>query len=93
MAAANAPIIALLNSVRTHMTTVAKVAAEGAIGHFEWVDGSLVRALQEGDWVLLDNANFANPTLLDRLNGLLEPNGALLLNECGICDESGARSC
>lgn len=50
---------------------------------FEWVDGALTRAIEEGQWVLLDNANLCNPTVLDRLNPLLEPGGALYLNECG----------
>ena len=50
---------------------------------FEWVDGALTRAIEEGHWVLLDNANLCNPTVLDRLNPLLEPEGSLLLNEAG----------
>lgn len=33
--------------------------------------------------MLLDSANLCNPTVLDRLNPLLEPSGELLLNECG----------
>lgn len=39
--------------------------------------------MELGHWVLLDNANLCNPTVLDRLNPLLEPNGSLLLNEAG----------
>lgn len=27
-------------------------------GGFEWLDGMLVQALQTGDWLLMDNANF-----------------------------------
>lgn len=52
-------------------------------GRFEWVDGALCRAMENGDWVLLDNANLCNPTVLDRLNSVLEQNGVLYLNECG----------
>ena len=48
---------------------------------FEWVDGILVRGLREGKWVILDNANLCNPSVLDRLNSLLEPNGCLNINE------------
>ena len=55
-------------------------------GRFEWVDGALTRAIEEGRWVLLDNANLCNPTVLDRLNPLLEPDGMLMLNECGMLD-------
>lgn len=40
-------------------------------GCFEWVDGALLRAMERGEWVLLDNANMCNPTVLDRLNPLL----------------------
>jgi midasin len=46
-----------------------------ASGRFEWVDGALTRAIASGGWVLLDNANLCNPTVLDRLNPLLEPGG------------------
>ncbi len=48
---------------------------------FEWVDGILVRALKEGKWLILDNANLCNPSVLDRLNSLLEPDGFLSINE------------
>jgi hypothetical protein len=34
------------------------------------------RAIERGQWVLLDSANLCNPTVLDRLNPLLEPHGA-----------------
>ena len=33
------------------------------------------RAIEGGQWVLLDSANLCNPTVLDRLNPLLEPQG------------------
>ena len=48
---------------------------------FRWYDGILVDALVHGDWVILDNANLCNPSVLDRLNSLLEPNGTLVLHE------------
>ena len=54
---------------------------------FEWVDGLLVRALRQGKWLVLDNANLCNPSVLDRLNALLEPNGRLSIHE--HCDEHG----
>ena len=49
--------------------------------HFEWVDGILVKALKQGRWLVLDNANLCSPAVLDRLNSLLEPNGFLSINE------------
>ncbi|KAL8933572.1 MAG: hypothetical protein Q9211_005709, partial [Gyalolechia sp. 1 TL-2023] len=48
---------------------------------FEWVDGILVRAVVEGKWLVLDNANLCSPSVLDRLNSLLEPSGVLNINE------------
>ncbi|KAF7714068.1 Uncharacterized protein PECH_004999 [Penicillium ucsense] len=48
---------------------------------FEWTEGALTRAVQTGSWVILDNANLCNPSVLDRLNSLTEPNGTLILNE------------
>lgn len=56
------------------------------IGCFEWIDGILIKALEEGHWILLDNVNFCNPSVLDRLNPLLEPGGYLLVNERGMID-------
>jgi midasin len=51
---------------------------------FEWLDGVLVKALQKGRWLVLDNANLCSASVLDRLNSLLEPNGVLSINEnCG----------
>lgn len=45
------------------------------------------RAVLEGKWVLINNANLCNPTILDRLNSLMELDGSLCLNECGMTDE------
>ncbi|KZT09211.1 midasin [Laetiporus sulphureus 93-53] len=55
----------------------------GRKGQLEWVDGPLVTALKEGCWLVLDGANLCNPSVLDRLNSLCEPNGVLTLNERG----------
>lgn len=52
-------------------------------GKFAWVDSSLVKAAAEGTWVLLKHANMCPPSVLDRINSLLEPNGFLMLNEKG----------
>ena len=48
---------------------------------FVWNDGVLVDAVREGCWLVLDNANLCNASVLDRLNSLLEPNGQLILSE------------
>jgi len=55
-------------------------------GHFAWVDGPLVRAAQAGHWLLLEHANLCAASVLDRLNSLFEPNGALVLSERGLLD-------
>jgi midasin len=57
-----------------------------ATGKFEWVDGPLVRAMKDGKWFLLDNANLCNLSVLDRLNSLTEIGGHLALTERGLVD-------
>ena len=51
---------------------------------FEWVDGPLIRAMKEGRWLLMDDANLCSPSVLDRLNSLCEPDGCLTLSERGF---------
>ncbi|CAH6722528.1 midasin [[Candida] jaroonii] len=53
---------------------------------FEWFDGLLVQAVEQGYWLILDNANLCSPSVLDRLNSLLEVNGSLIINECSSKD-------
>lgn len=53
---------------------------------FQWVDGILIRALEQGNWLVLDNANLCSSAVLDRLNSLLEPNGYLSINEHSTAD-------
>ncbi len=51
---------------------------------FAFIEGALVRALQEGDWVLLDEINLAPAELLDCLAGLLDSvHGSLTLVDRG----------
>ncbi|XP_022715201.1 midasin isoform X4 [Durio zibethinus] len=53
---------------------------------FEWVTGLLIKAIENGEWIVLENANLCNPTVLDRINSLVEPDGTITVNECGIVD-------
>ncbi|TNN15351.1 Midasin, partial [Schistosoma japonicum] len=53
-------------------------------GLFEWIDSPLVKGIVHGYWVLIENAQLCSPSVLDRLNSLLEPNGELLLSERGL---------
>ena len=48
---------------------------------FGWIDGILIKAMEQGKWLVLDNANLCSSSVLDRLNPLLEPNGFLSINE------------
>ncbi|XP_064213116.1 midasin isoform X2 [Tribolium castaneum] len=67
------------------------VKNEGSLnagGKFEWVDSVLIKCLQEGSWLLVDNVNLCSAAVLDRLNALLEPNGVLTVGERGV-DEKG----
>ncbi len=59
-------------------------------GQFTWIDGQLVKAIERGDWVVLNNANLCSSSVLDRLNSLLEPGGQLHINECGTCNNTNS---
>ena len=61
-----------------------KVNLETHTAQFRWVDGILVQALERGYWLHLENVNLCSSSVLDRLNPLMEPDGVLLLSECGI---------
>ncbi|SCV04461.1 LAMI_0H16314g1_1 [Lachancea mirantina] len=55
---------------------------------FKWYDGLLLQAMERGDWMILDNANLCSPSVLDRLNSLLEAGGSMVINECNLEDGS-----
>ncbi|XP_076466261.1 midasin-like [Babylonia areolata] len=77
----------LLESVKREQEAVDSVqpgASSVGGGAFEWVDSLLVKALRHGHWLLIDNVNFCSPSVLDRLNALLEPSGVLTINERGV---------
>jgi hypothetical protein len=48
---------------------------------WRWEDGPIVKAMLEGYWVILDELNLAEPSILERLNSILETNPKLLLSE------------
>lgn len=66
-------------------------ASDNARSQFVWNDGVLIDAIQSGAWVVLDNANLCNSSVLDRLNSLLEADGHLVLSEQHSHEESGPR--
>ncbi|RYP85297.1 hypothetical protein DL769_001028 [Monosporascus sp. CRB-8-3] len=53
---------------------------------FEWADGSLVHAMRDGQFFLLDEISLADDSVLERLNSVLEPQRSLLLAEKGTVD-------
>ena len=44
--------------LRVMLEKEGRTIQHGGGGKFEWVDGLLVQALKEGDWLLIDNVNF-----------------------------------
>ncbi|RNF26020.1 MDN1, midasin-like protein [Trypanosoma conorhini] len=59
---------------------------EGKQGQFEWRDSLILEAMLYGHWLVLDNVNYCNASVLDRLNPLVEPNGMLSVNEQGLVE-------
>ena len=73
----------LSNALMRQAESIVSAQAANVAGRFEWINSVLVDSIEQGHWVLLDNANFCSPAVLDRLNSLIEPQGELLLNERG----------
>ncbi|KAF1937408.1 midasin [Clathrospora elynae] len=91
---ATGPLLEVLAGLDSEASSLAQElqrslqASNGQIdgARFQWVDGILIRALQQGKWLVLDNANLCSSAVLDRLNSLLEPNGYLSINEHSTAD-------
>lgn len=80
-----------ITSLRSQASSVQSLIdnAVAERGSFEWVDGTLVEAMERGEWVVVENVNFCAASVVDRLNPMLEPGGSLLISECGL-DASGS---
>lgn len=50
---------------------------------FEWYDGPLIEAMNNGDVFLLDEISLADDSVLERLNSVLEPSRSIVLAERG----------
>ncbi|CCH41350.1 Midasin [Wickerhamomyces ciferrii] len=75
-----------INEVEKELINLKELLKQSSSVKFEWFDGLLVKAVERGDWLILDNANLCSPSVLDRLNSLLEINGSLIMNECSMAD-------
>ncbi|MFH1878822.1 MAG: HEAT repeat domain-containing protein [Candidatus Omnitrophota bacterium] len=53
----------------------------GSDGKFKWEDGILIKAMEKGQWLLLDEFNLAEPDILERLNSLLDDDGSFVVTE------------
>jgi midasin len=48
---------------------------------FEWYDGILVQAMQQGGLLLIDEISLANDSVLERLNSVFEADRTLVVSE------------
>ncbi|CEI96453.1 Putative Midasin [Rhizopus microsporus] len=75
-----------ISSLNAAVDNLQELEKDTVAGKFEWIDGLLINALEHGHWLLIDNANLCNPSVLDRLNPLFENDGVLMVNERGLVD-------
>jgi len=52
-------------------------------GSFKWCDGALLKAIKNGDWVLLDELNLASQSVLEGLNSCLDHRACVYIPELG----------
>ncbi|KIW88587.1 uncharacterized protein Z519_10633 [Cladophialophora bantiana CBS 173.52] len=76
-------LLAILPELRAQVEVFSTIldSVDQSSFRFVWNDGILVDAIEKGSWLLLENANLCNPSVLDRLNSLLEPGGSLVISE------------
>ena len=84
-------LMARLGFIRGWMAQADELLSNGLRGKFVWVDGPIVSAMEDGSWLILENANLCNPSVLDRLNPLLERSGMLHLPESGLQKDGSVR--
>jgi midasin len=73
-----------LSSLKDMFSQLQALHRDDIRGRFEWMDSTLVNALELGHWILIDNVNLCASSVLDRLNSLLEVGGVLNLSERGL---------
>lgn len=52
-------------------------------GEMNWIDGALVTAMKKGYWLILDEIDFADASILASLNAVMESKGEFMLKEKG----------
>lgn len=66
----------------TRLETLTLVGREGLpMTNWKFQEGWLLKAIQNGFWMLLDEMNLAEPQVLERLNSVLETPRTLVLSE------------
>ncbi|KDQ62541.1 hypothetical protein JAAARDRAFT_189845 [Jaapia argillacea MUCL 33604] len=55
----------------------------GQPGEFAWRDAEFLKAMQDGEWVLLDEMNLAPQAVLEGLNAVLDHRGTVFIPELG----------
>ena len=53
----------------------------GEIGKFRWHDGPLLKAIKTNQWIILDELNLANQSVLEGLNACLDHRGEIYIPE------------
>lgn len=53
----------------------------GQAGTFSWCDAPFLKAMKNGDWVLLDEMNLASQSVLEGLNAVLDHRGEVYISE------------
>lgn len=53
------------------------------VAEWRWQDGAVPQAMKNGSWLILDEFTFADPSVRERLNSVLERGRSLVLSENG----------
>jgi len=72
--------IARLEAMTEDLTKRAKRLESGGGFIFQFIEGTLMQSIQNGDWILLDEVNLASDSVLNRLSNIIEGEH-ILLNE------------
>ncbi|KAL7716713.1 Midasin [Entamoeba marina] len=54
--------------ITSELNSIKQLQLKKSTGSFEWVDGIVVKCMKRGYWLVMENVNFCNPTVLDRVS-------------------------